>query len=120
MRLTVHSRINLQCCRKLLPSSTTDCCCKAAGILAPVPCQNPARGLKIGDGIIEAVRDPMGIDIADWAAQPAEFLDEVAADRGVAGGLHGNSPACSRLFQFGTVRSIPSLFRDVQYQTRQA
>jgi hypothetical protein len=118
--LTVHSRINLQCFRKLSPSSTTDCCHKSTGILAQILWRQPACSLKIGDGVIEGIRDPMGIDVAYRAAQPAEFLDEVATDRGVAGGLHGNSPVCSRLFQFDTVLSIASLFRDGKYQTRQA
>jgi hypothetical protein len=61
---------------------------RPADVLASIPWWDPAGSLQIGDGVVETAGDPVSIDIADRAVVPVEFLDEVAMDRGVAGGSH--------------------------------
>ena len=64
---------------------------RPADVLASIPWQDAAGGLKIGDGVVEAARDSVSIDIADRAVVPTELLDKMAADRGAAFGIHNKS-----------------------------
>jgi hypothetical protein len=64
---------------------------RPADVLASIPSQYPAGGLKIGDSVVEAARDAVGIDIADRAVVPTELLDKMTTDRGAAFGVHNKS-----------------------------
>ena len=64
---------------------------RPADVLASIPWHDPAGGLKIGDGVVEAARDSVSIDIADRAVVPTELLDKMATDRGAAFGVHNKS-----------------------------
>jgi hypothetical protein len=64
---------------------------RPAGVLALIPWQYPACGLKISHCVVEAARNAVGIDIADRAVVPTELLDKMAMDRGAAFGVHYKS-----------------------------
>ena len=76
----------------LLPVATSSGIAEsAAGVRASIPWQDPASGLKISDGVVEAARDAVSIHIADRAVVPTELLDKMATYRGAAFGVHNKS-----------------------------